>query len=141
MRLQKRRIYKRRKRIAILFFAAVLLCGTIGSVFWLLQRVNARFISPVPFLISSSEAENSTAKMVRKELERRHFTVSQLMTGLNNTIIVTLESGEEVVLSADNDIQTQLSSLQLIHSRLTMEGKRFKKLDLRFDKPVITLSN
>lgn len=51
--------------------------------------------------------------------------------------IVYLKDQGEVFLNLDKNLALQISSLQLILSRLTIEGKKFKKLDLRFEKPII----
>jgi hypothetical protein len=50
---------------------------------------------------------------------------------------VILSEQEEVIFSSKKDIQSQIASLQLITKRLTIEGKRFKSLDFRYDKPLI----
>jgi len=42
-----------------------------------------------------------------------------------------------VLFSGQKDISIQLDSLQLIYSRSKIEGKQVKKIDLRFDKPVV----
>jgi len=52
-------------------------------------------------------------------------------------LTVWLEDGEEVVFSLKKEIQIQVDSLQFILSRSKIEGKRIKKIDLRFDKPVV----
>ena len=58
---------------------------------------------------------------------------------LRNTYKIILENNEEVVLSSQKDLKTQLCSLQFILRRLTMEDRRFTRLDLSFDKPIIVL--
>lgn len=52
---------------------------------------------------------------------------------------IVLSSGSEVYLDSKKDLTTQLSSLQLILSQLKIEGKTFKRLDFRFEKPVIAM--
>ena len=42
-----------------------------------------------------------------------------------------------VLFNGEKDLESQLDSLQLILSRAKIEGKSIKKIDLRFDKPVI----
>jgi len=54
------------------------------------------------------------------------------------TITITLDNNAVILLSSQKDIQKQLASLQLTLSQLTIEGKQFKKLDFRFDKPFVT---
>lgn len=46
--------------------------------------------------------------------------------------------GTTVIFSLSGDLEYQLDSLQLIFSRTKIEGKRPKKIDLRFDKPFLT---
>ena len=52
-------------------------------------------------------------------------------------IEVWLNGGALILLNGERDISSQLDSLQLILSRAKIEGKSIKKIDLRFDKPVI----
>ncbi|OGH37967.1 MAG: hypothetical protein A3B44_03365 [Candidatus Levybacteria bacterium RIFCSPLOWO2_01_FULL_38_21] len=51
--------------------------------------------------------------------------------------IVMLSDGGQIFISSKKDLTSQISSLQLIFNRLTIEGKRIKSLDFRFDKPII----
>jgi len=53
---------------------------------------------------------------------------------------IKLVKAGEVTISTTKDVKGQISSLQYILFRLTMEGKQFDQLDLRFDKPVVVLS-
>jgi len=52
-------------------------------------------------------------------------------------IEIWLEDGALTLFNGEKDIQSQLDSLQFISSRSKIEGKQIKKIDLRFDKPVI----
>jgi len=54
------------------------------------------------------------------------------------SLTVWLKDGEEIVFSFKKEIQIQVDSLQFILSRSKIEGRRVKKIDLRFDKPVVT---
>ena len=54
------------------------------------------------------------------------------------SLIVELENEGVVILSSKKDIRSQISSLQLILSRLTIEGKKLKILDFRYDNPVVS---
>jgi len=54
------------------------------------------------------------------------------------SLTVWLKDGEEVVFSLKKEIQVQVDSLQFILSRSKIEGKGIKKIDLRFDKPVVS---
>jgi cell division septal protein FtsQ len=52
-------------------------------------------------------------------------------------ILVWLKDELEVSFSSQKEATAQVGSLQLILSRTKIEGKRLKRVDLRFDKPVI----
>jgi len=52
---------------------------------------------------------------------------------------IWLRDGRRVVFSLKKEAQIQIESLQFILSRSKIEGREIKKIDLRFDKPVIEL--
>lgn len=51
---------------------------------------------------------------------------------------VKYQSGLLVLFSTAKEIKNQLDSLQLILERTKIEGERLERVDLRFDKPVVT---
>ena len=53
------------------------------------------------------------------------------------SLTVWLRDGKEAVFSLRKEIQIQVDSLQFILSRSKIEGRNIKKIDLRFDKPVV----
>jgi len=55
----------------------------------------------------------------------------------NQGIEVLLKNKVQVFFTGQKEIGLQLDSLQLIFNRAKIEGKEIKKIDLRFDKPVI----
>lgn len=98
------------------------------------------YVSPV----SSVKAFNVPSQTERniiivKELLREKQISYTTVSSSDSTIIITLEEDETVTISQSKSISEQISSLQFILSRLTMEGKLMKTLDLRFDKPVVVL--
>ena len=50
---------------------------------------------------------------------------------------VELTNGAHVLITPKKDLIFQVSSLQQIIKQLTIEGRELKKIDFRFDKPVI----
>jgi len=52
-------------------------------------------------------------------------------------IEIWLENETLAILNGQKEIENQLDSLQFIYSRSKIEGKQVKKIDLRFDKPII----
>ena len=90
------------------------------------------FISPI--------AKNKVLQNYPLENLLQKQKISYLSTSLSSdgSTIIMLKDGGEVILSSKKDIGSQISSLQLILSRLTIEGKRLKILDFRFDNPVVS---
>lgn len=96
------------------------------------------YISPLAGKITSSlpPSIDKNLSLLKKGLTDKNIEYTAIKPS-NGAYIVALTNGSEVTFSAKKDIMLQISSLQFILSRLTMEGKLFSRLDLRFDKPVI----
>jgi len=60
------------------------------------------------------------------------------ITQEEGAVRVILKDDSEVIFSSKKDIGTQVSSLQLTLSRLTIDGKKLKIIDFRFSNPVIS---
>lgn len=90
------------------------------------------FVSPLP--------KNSKSKTqdVRALLASQKINVSSFSVATDSSYMVVLKDGGTVILAPGKDLAAQVRSLQIILSRLTIEGKRFKILDFRFDKPVVS---
>ncbi len=57
---------------------------------------------------------------------------------INSLSVIVLQQGEKSILfSSDKNEDVQVYQLELILKQFKLEGKDFKKLDLRFDKPVV----
>ena len=77
---------------------------------------------------------------VEKLLREKNITFLFVTSQSGNGFVVTMPGNAEVILKNEN-LPEQIASLQLITHRLTMEGKRFSRLDLRYDRPVVVLVN
>jgi hypothetical protein len=101
-----------------------------------------KIVSPLPTLLSklhlSSSVEDEQIRDIEKQLAQRSIAYTGITAGSEDATILVQDQGD-VIISTEKDVSKQISSLQLILTRLTMEGKHFAKLDLRFDKPVIVL--
>ncbi len=116
---------------------ALLLLFVLGSLLFFLHPFirTTLYISPLPFTLSSQE-DTKTEELIRKELQKHAISYASIV--IDNSIAkIGLDEESDVYLSVDKDIKKQIASLQFILSRLTMEGRRFKRLDLRFENPVI----
>ncbi len=142
------RDYKKRKKAIFyrrfLIFLAVFSCFIIvAEIFYLVQRLQApRFLSPVPITnvykkVLAAMNISSPTNELTELLKKNNITVTSFSSYGNDAFLLKLESGEEAVLSSKKSLVMQVSSLHLILSRLTIEGKRVARVDLRFNNPVI----
>lgn len=92
-----------------------------------------------PVIISPLAAgkTSSIRRNIDSLLLEKHILFSSINTASDSSYVVSLSGGGEVVLSPKKDLLFQISSLQFILKRLTIEGKRLKSLDFRYDKPIL----
>jgi hypothetical protein len=115
----------------------ILLCIAYGAVYYIKRNT---LVSPLPGKLGGllvTAASEPGEKGVIRHLNEQKITYTGVQT-TNDGYIITLNPKQQVVLAKKKDISTQISSLQVILPRLTMEGREFRRLDLRFNKPVVT---
>ena len=132
----------KRKYILILFFFVLFAISGIGLSF-LPWFSGAPYVSPIPKTLLFGKNipffREDPESQLKKALLEAHIQFSSISAMSDASYSVMLENGEEILFSTKKSFTGQISSLQLILSRLTIEGKRFALLDVRFDKPVIIL--
>lgn len=130
----------KRKRIVKLFLyiCFCLFIVGVGAVFYILQARRPLYISPLPLQVlgNKTSGQDQNTSFLENQLHELHIDYENI-TPSQGSYTIHLKNKSEVILSARRDIRSQLSSLQFILTRLTMEGRLFNQLDLRFDKPVI----
>lgn len=126
---------KRRKTKSglIIIFLSLLLVSVSSILYYRLGRPT--FISP---LSKGDLSDSSLAESIETLLGKSNIAFSEVKNSTDSSVLVTLANGGTVLFSSKKSFKEQVSSLQPILSRLTIEGKRFKNLDLRFDKPSVT---
>ncbi|MEK7605421.1 MAG: hypothetical protein AAB478_02735 [Patescibacteria group bacterium] len=139
----KRVLKKNKKNLTkkrILFISVLSgLAGLILVVTGLIvMRHEPAFISPLPFLKFRTEASDQS-KAITKMLEEKGIHPQQVVSAGGSIYKIELSDQSTVYINGAKDLPEQISSLQRIASRLTMEGKKFLRLDLRYAKPVIVL--
>lgn len=128
----------------LLFCAIVFLVFLLFSSVWsILPQVkgyltNQWYISPLAsdFSITDLQNKQDSADNIKKRVTDAGFSVNKIEE-YNDYFTVTLDPEGKVLLSKKKPVDRQISSLQLISSRFTIEGKHFVQLDLRFDRPII----
>lgn len=88
-------------------------------------------------VINSISSQDESKKEIQKELSAQNITVNSLIE-TDTDITVTRDKNITYIFNKKKKISEQITSLQLILSRLTIEGKQASKIDFRFDNPVVT---
>ncbi|MDO8460970.1 MAG: hypothetical protein Q7S38_00860 [bacterium] len=137
----------RRRRKKPLFRYLVFFCVVSGALFLLIFLgytflsslfSKSSFVSPVPIIVSKINfVQNPNQEQFERILKEHNVSFSSIAVASDSSYIVRLQGGEEVIFSPKKNIEAQVASLQLIQKRLTIEGKSFIKLDLRFTNPII----
>ena len=128
-----RRKNKRKKNIVRVFLALFLLTFLLLGLFFI-------FLTTYKTVLINPLALKKTGQIVNisKSLINKNISFSKIEQNNDLSYKVFMKDNGVVFLSQKKDLLMQIDSLQLIANRLTIEGKRFKSLDFRFDKPVIT---
>jgi len=108
----------------------------------LITAIGLRFLysnfTQVSLISPLAKSKLSKVANLENEFEKIKVPFASITTSSNSSFTVKLLDGGEVILSSKKDIGSQLSSLQLILARLTIEGKKLKILDFRFDNTVVS---
>ncbi|MCL5435250.1 MAG: hypothetical protein M1405_02570 [Patescibacteria group bacterium] len=136
MSIKKRKIKHRFFQQAKLFLLTlvgmlVLLCVVYLSFLLFLPKKEL-FINPL------AKSTSTRYSKMGDMLQKSGVAFSSIKRNQDASYVINLKDGGEVILTENKNVQNQISSLQLILSRLTIEGKRFKSLDFRYDKPVVS---
>lgn len=141
MRHLRKERKKRGERALFIFWYGTIFLGSsyflITLFFW--QRDN--YISPLAEVARAAQVANENKKNtdeIKKIMEKSHISLSSIEVA-GDTVTIILTGEEKVLISTKKNLASQVSSLQRILSRFTIEGKRFKQIDLRFDRPIIVL--
>lgn len=127
----KRRTSHFRKKLIFGFALILFLVISLGSILTGFFLNTSFFVNP---LSKERFAKNQSLEDILKK-EKIEYSELKKFTDYYS---VTIKDQGVVYISANKDFLKQVSSLQVIINRLTIEGKRFKKVDFRFDKPYIT---
>jgi cell division septal protein FtsQ len=137
----RKKLKNRKKTLKIVLlstFFVLTISAVLGYFLWTAFISKTHYISPLSTVLSSDsslKSEKDVAKLEALLREKKIEFVS--INPTETTYLIRLKNDAEITLSAQKNISEQISSLQFILSRLTMEGRRFSRLDLTFDKPII----
>lgn len=111
----------------------------IGLVAVNFMLVYTAFIEkPKPIISPLSKDQISSNEIVENKIKDSRVLYDSFSTEKDLSYKIQLKGGGEVIIDPNKDIDEQLSSLQLVLKQLKIEGKVLKRLDFRYQKPIIT---
>lgn len=133
-------LLKKHKRKAKIVFKRIYGLLIILVVLLILLNIffmkKSLYVSPLSTTSQKIDLSNSYENNL--ELMLKSYAVSYSSVALEqNRYVISLTGGEQVILDSQKSLNNQISSLQLLLSQLTIEGKHFKTLDFRYNKPII----
>lgn len=142
MRKKKELPRKRRrwvKKIIIVVLIILVLAVIAGGAMFYLYEVKMQKSFPITSMVTKPIISVQPDKIyteLQSDLPKYQIEYTSI-TKQGDSYIVALQDDGKVTFSSQKAIMTQIASLQYILSHLTMEGRQFSSLDLRFDQPVI----
>lgn len=127
----KRKENRLRKKLLIFLFFILFFLTSIFSILFGFSVNKKFFISPI------TKQQSEKKAILEKELKKQNIDYLKIEI-LQDYFAVQIKDNGAVYIGQNKDIKKQVSSLQVIINRLTIEGKRFKKLDFRYAKPLIS---
>lgn len=117
-----------RRKIKLIFFLGLFLFSSF-FIYTIIFLRSPQLISPL------GKSENSVK--IEKILKEKNILFSDIVF-LGSSYAVNIQNNGRVWLSSQKNIDSQIASLQRMLRALTIEGKTFKSIDLRFKEPVIS---
>ena len=137
MLFSKRRINKYNSKQGVkLVLITILLLGLISTFFAYLY-INF-YINTYGFISPLSQNKETLLVKVEDELTKQNISFGKVLLNSDGSLSVKLRDESEIIFSSKRSVKSQITSLQLMLSRLTIEGKKLKSLDFRFDNPVVS---
>ncbi len=129
---------RRKKRIKkLIFFSGALLIGSVLLVLYFLYPFFQNSISSQKSVksafVTAVSVENVKAELLDKKIPYTKVEYADV----GETYKVTLKGEEVVKLSGSKDIKAQVSTLQKLLRKLTIDNRQAKQIDLRYAKPVV----
>jgi len=132
LKRRKKTVIKRKSFKALYYLiAALILSLLLFFTGFYLNKYFPDFLSPL------AREKFKEGIELEKALKKESIKFIKITPQSDLSFLVELIDKEEVIFTSKKDFESQIASLQLIAKQLTIEGKRFKRLDFRYDKPMI----
>ncbi len=131
----KRKISKHTKGGKIKLSLGIILILT--GLFAILAFVYLNYyLNSYSYINPISKDTNSQKAKISASLEKSNISYESFSQNIDGSYSVNLKSGALVIFSQNKSLAQQIDSLQLMLSRLTIEGKKLKTIDFRYANPV-----
>ncbi len=132
--MHKRKIKRKGKFVFFKVFLpfSALFVLFLGLYFYMPFLIDTNLVSPL-----SKISLKSDKRVVEEALLKNRITYSSIDIASDSSFLVNLSDGAKVIITPKKNISSQINSLQLMLNRLTIEGKRIKIVDFRYDRPVV----
>lgn len=128
----------KRERKMLAKFRLGSLLVIVGLFMIAISLFYTRYLEEKPEPISPlSKNQTTTNLSLEKKLKEKNITYVLIETNKDLSYRVVLNDKSEVIIDPKKNIDQQLSSLQLIIQQTKIEGKAFRRLDFRYQKPII----
>ncbi|MGH7245663.1 MAG: hypothetical protein ACREGI_01870 [Candidatus Levyibacteriota bacterium] len=126
----------------ILLFLFLFFCflALFFGVSFLLHR-ESKMLVPIVQLFTSVKNKTTAVQLteqIARLCQKHGIQTVTIKVPDSSTIDIVLSNNQEAILTTKKDLEMQIASLQLTISRLTIEGKTFRRIDFRFDRPVVS---
>jgi len=113
----------------------LILLGSLGilSLFFIQEE----FLVEKSKLVLPSENIDSEKAILARSLSDLGIEIKGGILDNGDKLVFELRGGGEVVFSRKKSLEKQAASLQVMLERFKIEGRRIKKIDMGFQKPII----
>ncbi len=100
------------------------------------------------YYISATKVELEVGKTVylpyksqllelNNKLKEQGFAIQKFMNPVSEVIVACQQNGANLIFSTTKPILSQIDELILTTQKLKKQGKKYKEIDLRYDRPVV----
>ena len=126
------------KRVVFFWIGCSVIFFVVLVSIYFFQKLQKRNVYISPLSKQNQNEQTNNVNTIKTLLTEKNLSVSVVSPFDDTSYYVKLATGEEAFFSSKKSLVDQVSSLQLVLSRLTIEGKHVLRIDFRFDTPVIT---
>ncbi len=128
-------VFKKILTFCTIFFICFIFLGIIFTISLLHKKTILNPIVKVYSNVTNSFSDNTSS--IENQLSKNNLPYKSVNKSSFGYTVV-LKEGTIVYIDSSKDINSEISSLQLIQTHFTIEGKNIKLVDFRFDQPVVS---